>query len=105
MQDCRQFYINGAWVEPTKKNDFPVLNPATEEQIAVISLGSAADVDKAVAAAKKAFESFSETSPEERRALLQKIIEVYQAHYMEMADTISHEMGAPIWLSRAAQAA
>jgi len=105
MKDCRQFYIDGKWVAPTKPNDFPVSNPATEEPIATISLGTAADVDKAVAAARRAFESWSETSPEQRAALLQRIVEVYQSRYEEMAETISAEMGAPLWLSRAAQAA
>ena len=105
MKDCRQFYIDGKWVAPTKIHDFPVVNPATEEPIATISLGAAADVDKAVAAARRAFESYSETSPAERMALLQRIIEVYQSKYEEMAETISQEMGAPIWLSRAAQVA
>jgi aldehyde dehydrogenase (NAD+) len=105
MKECRQFYINGQWVAPTKLHDFPVLNPATEERIGTISLGRAEDVDKAVAAAKKAFASFSETSLDERRALLHRITEVYQAKYDEMVETISQEMGAPMWLSRAAQAA
>jgi aldehyde dehydrogenase (NAD+) len=105
MKDCRQLYIDGKWVAPTKPNDYKVVNPATEESIAVISLGSAADVDKAVAAAKKAFASYSETSREERLALIQRIVDVYQSKYEEMATTISEEMGAPMWLSRAAQAA
>jgi aldehyde dehydrogenase (NAD+) len=105
MQDCRQFYIDGKWVAPTKAHDFPVINPATEEKIATISLGTAADIDKAVAAAKRAFATFGESTVEERLALLQRIIEVYQAKYEEMAETISREMGAPMWLSRAAQAA
>jgi aldehyde dehydrogenase (NAD+) len=105
MKECRQFYINGAWVEPKSPQPFPVLSPATEEQIATISLGSAADVDAAVAAARAAFPGFSETSREERLSLLQKIVEVYQKHYDEMAETISQEMGAPLWLSKAAQAA
>ncbi|HYD48870.1 MAG TPA: aldehyde dehydrogenase family protein [Terriglobales bacterium] len=105
MKECRQFYVDGAWVDPAKPHDFPVINPATEEPIGVISLGTAADVDKAVAAAKRAFATFSETSPEERLGYLKRIIEVYQAHYEEMAETISQEMGAPMWLSRAAQAA
>jgi aldehyde dehydrogenase (NAD+) len=104
MKDCRQFYINGAWVSPTKPNDFEVLNPATEEPIGVISLGTAADVDKAVTAARAAFETFSQTSREERVALLQKIIEVYATRLDEMAATISREMGAPQWLAKAAQA-
>ena len=105
MKDCRQFYIDGKWVSPTKANDLPVINPATEEPIAVISLGTAADVDKAAAAAKRAFASYSETSREERLALLQRIIEVYQTKYDAMVETISQEMGAPMWLSRVAQAA
>src|SRR5574340_1007733 len=96
MKDCRQFYIDGKWVAPTKAHDFPVINPATEEPIATISLGTAADVDKAVAAAKKAFASYAESSREERLALLQRIIEVYQSKYEEMAQTISQEMGAPL---------
>ena len=84
--------------------DLPVTNPATEETIATISLGAKPDVDKAVVAAKKAFESYSETSIEQRLALLKKIIEVYQSKSEEMAETISMEMGAPIWLAKAAQA-
>ncbi len=104
MKDCRPFYIDGEWVSPAVPHDFAVINPATEGQIATISLGSAVDVDKAVAAAKKAFESYSETTVEQRLALLQRIIEVYKSHMDEMADTISLEMGAPISLSRAAQA-
>jgi aldehyde dehydrogenase (NAD+) len=104
MKDCRQFYIDGKWVSPTKAHDFPVINPATEEPIGTISMGSAADVDRAVAAAKGAFTSYSETTTDERLAYLQRIIEVYRSKLDEMAETISHEMGAPITLSRAAQA-
>ena len=104
MKDCRQFYINGKWVEPAVAHDFPVINPATEEQISTISLGTAADVDRAVSAAERAFESYSETTIEQRLALLQKIIAVYQARMDEMAETISKEMGAPLWLAKAAQA-
>lgn len=104
MRDCRQFYIDGKWVSPAKANDFTVFNPANEEAIATISLGSATDVDRAVAAAKKAFPSFSETSVEQRLALLRSIINLYQAKSTEMAAAISLEMGAPITLSRKAQA-
>jgi aldehyde dehydrogenase (NAD+) len=104
MKDCRQFYIDGKWVPPTKAHDFNVINPANEQPIAMISLGTAADVDKAVAAARKAFESYSETSVDARLPLLQRIIEVYQSKSDEMAETISQEMGAPLSLSRAAQA-
>ncbi len=105
MQDCRQFYIDGRWVDPVERHDFPVVDPATEAEIATISLGSRADVDRAVAAARRAFASYAETTPAERSALLQRIIAVYQARYEEMADAISREMGAPLWLARSAQAA
>ncbi len=104
MKNCRQFYINGEWTDPARSRDFQVINPADEEPIANISLGGAADVDKAVDSAKKAFASYSETSLDERLQLLQRIIDVYQAKMEEMAKTISIEMGAPISLSRAAQA-
>ena len=60
MKDCRQFYIDGKWLDPIAPNDFSVTNPATEETIATISLGGAADVNKAVTAAKRAFPEFSE---------------------------------------------
>jgi aldehyde dehydrogenase (NAD+) len=105
MRDCRQFYIDGKWVSPTAAHDWEIINPATEEPIATISLGSAADVDQAVAAAGRAFESYSQTSVEERVALLQRVIEVYKAKAEEMAQTISLEMGCPLSLSRSAQAA
>ncbi len=105
MKDCRQFYIDGTWVSPIQAHDFPVINPATEERIAVISLGGTADVDKAVSAAKRAFASYSETSREERMKLLQRIVDVYKTKHEEMAETISQEMGAPMWLAKAAQAA
>jgi len=104
MRDCRQFYIEGKWVSPNEGQDRSVINPANEEPLATISLGSAVDVDKAVAAAKRAFESYSVASPEERLALLRRIIEIYRSKMEEMAETISEEMGAPISLSRAAQA-
>jgi len=104
MRDCRQFYIDGKWVGPTTARDFEVINPATEQPIATISLGSAADVDNAVAAAKKAFETYSETAVEERLTILRRIVEVYKARSEQMATTISQEMGCPISLSRAAQA-
>lgn len=104
MRDCRQFYIDGKWVSPSAPNDFTVSNPATEAPIAAISLGTKADVDRAVAAAKKAFASFSETTPEQRLALLRRIIEIYQAKSEQMAEAISQEMGAPASLARKAQA-
>jgi aldehyde dehydrogenase (NAD+) len=104
MKDCRKFYIDGKWVDPLRAHDFAVINPATEEQIATISLGSAADVDLAVAAARRAFESYSETSQDERLRLLRRIIEVYKSKMDAMAETISQEMGAPSILAHKAQA-
>jgi aldehyde dehydrogenase (NAD+) len=104
MKDCRQFYIDGKWINPIRVHDFSVINPSTEEAVATISLGSAADVDRAVAAAKRAFEPYSETSVDDRLRFLHRIIEVYQQRIEEMAETISHEMGAPLGLARAAQA-
>ena len=105
MPDSREFYIDGQWVKPRKAHDMPVLNPATEDPIATISLGAKSDVDDAVAAARRAFPSFSATTREERLALLAAIMGAYQQHYEEMAETISREMGAPMGLSKSAQAA
>ena len=105
MKECMQFYINGEWVDPVDPKHLDVINPATEETIGKIAMGNSTDVDKAVAAAKEAFESFSQTSKEERLALMGKILEVYQSRYDEIAEIISSEMGAPLWLSKAAQAA
>jgi aldehyde dehydrogenase (NAD+) len=104
LLDRRKFYINGAWVDPSTPNDFDVVNPSTEEVCAVISLGSQADTDAAVAAAKAAFPAWADTPVGERIALLEQLLEVYQAHYAEMAQAISLEMGAPISLAQTAQA-
>ena len=94
MKTYEQFYINGEWVDPVDgKNMFDVLNPSNEEVIGQIAMGSAADVDNAVQAASKAFNTFSQTTVEERLALLGKIVEVYQSRYDEIAETISSEMG------------
>ncbi|MBQ9349850.1 aldehyde dehydrogenase family protein [Phyllobacterium sp.] len=100
----RDFYINGAWVPPLKANDLEVINPATEKPIAIISMGTAADIDRAVAAAKTAFQTYSRTSVEERLALLEKLLEIYKRRYDEMAQTITLELGAPITMSTQQQA-
>ena len=105
IEGTRCFYIEGKWVSPVKPGDHQVINPATEKPIATISLGTAADVDKAVAAAKKAFEIYSETTPNQRIAVLQRIIEVYRSRAEELAEAISLEMGAPLAFARAAQVA
>jgi aldehyde dehydrogenase (NAD+) len=104
MREHLQFYIDGRWVDPVTPKTLEVINPATEEPVARISLGSAADVDKAVAAARAAFDTFSTATREERIALLERIIAGYSARLGEMAEVIHLEMGAPNWLANAAQA-
>ncbi len=104
MKDYLQFYINGEWVDPVEPRALEIENPATEEAFARISLGSAADVDKAVAAAKAAFPAFSQTSVAYRADLLDKIIAGYTARLSDIADIVSDEMGAPGWWANAAQA-
>lgn len=103
-QEHLQFYIDGQWVPPAVPRTLDVINPSTEEVAARISMGSAADVDAAVAAARRAFDGFSQTTRDERLALLDKVLAVYMRRIDEVAQTISLEMGAPLWLSRAAQA-
>ena len=104
MREQLNFYIDGKWVAPAKPRTHDVINPANEEPVGRISLGSPDDVNKAVAAAKKAFETWSQTSIDERKAILDKIIAIYQRRLPEMAETISIEMGAPMPLANAAQA-
>ena len=105
MRDELQFYINGAWVDPATPKTLDVINPATEAVVGHISLGSAADVDKAVRAARAAFASYSQTSLDQRVALLEAIIAEYQKRYADMAAAITLEMGAPVVLAQKAQAA
>ncbi len=104
MREYTKFYINGAWVEPSATTTLAVENPATLEQCATIAVGNEADVDSAVAAAKAAFETFSQTSVEERAALLDKIAEIYLSRIGDIAEAIREEMGAPISLASTAQA-
>lgn len=105
MQEYLQFYINGEWVDPATPSTLDVINPTTEAPFATISMGSPADVDKAVAAAKEAFEGYSRTTVAERIELFGSILAEYTKRYDDIANAISTEMGAPIWLSKAAQAA
>jgi aldehyde dehydrogenase (NAD+) len=100
----RAFYINGSWVAPLAPRDCPVIDPSTEEACAVISLGSEADTDAAVAAAKAAFPAWAATAPAERRRVVEGILEQYYLRKEEMARAISLEMGAPIDMSRDDQA-
>ena len=104
MLDYRKFYINGQWVDPSEKNDLEVINPSDETACAVISLGSQADTDAAVSAARAALPMWSSSTKEERIALLERLYEIYQRRMDEMAELISIEMGAPIDFSKAAQA-
>jgi aldehyde dehydrogenase (NAD+) len=102
--EFRKFYIDGRWVDPVEPREFKVVNPATEEVAGVISMGGVKDVDAAVAAARRAFDSYSRTSPAERRALLEKILAGFNARIDEVAKAISTEMGAPMKLARESQA-
>jgi len=104
MTDSRKFFIDGAWVAPVSPAEIEVIDPATETAYAVISAGTSADVERAVAAARAAFPAWSATPPAERIALLKRVLEVYKTRYEDMAQAISHEMGAPITWAREAQA-
>jgi aldehyde dehydrogenase (NAD+) len=99
------FYIDGKWIAPVAAKELEVINPADEQAFAVISLGSAADVDKAVSAARKAFTTWSVTSREERLAWLERLLAVYKSRIADMAKAISSEMGAPIKMALDEQAA
>jgi aldehyde dehydrogenase (NAD+) len=101
--DNRQFYIDGAWVDPIEPKELKVINPATEEVAGLISMGGSKDVDRAVMAARRAFDSYSRSTPAERLALLERMLAAYKAHYDEIAQAISIEMGAPITLSKTSQ--
>ncbi len=100
----KNFYIGGQWIAPEQANDFDVINPATEEVVAQISLGSEADANKAVQAGRKAFESYSQTSLEERVELLQNLIVEYNKRYDEVAEAMMVELGVPITASKEVQA-
>jgi aldehyde dehydrogenase (NAD+) len=104
MREYMKFYIDGQWVDPATPKSLDVINPATEAVAGRISAGSAADVDKAVKAARKAFATYSQTSREERIDLLQRILDEYQKRFGEIADAITEEMGAPASLAQRAQA-
>ncbi|MCB2114073.1 MAG: aldehyde dehydrogenase family protein [Parvularculaceae bacterium] len=105
MRDLTKFYIDGEWVDPHGAGTLDVINPATETAFARIALGDSSDVDRAVRAAQAAFPGFSNTSIEERKALLQRIIDEYLKRNEEMARAITEEMGAPKGLALHAQSA
>ena len=103
--EYRKFFIGGEWVDPGEPRELDVINPATEKPAGIISLGGAADVDRAVAAAREAFGGYSRTGRQERLDLIDAFIAAYKARYNDMADAITAEMGAPKRLSTRAQAA
>lgn len=105
MSNHLKFFIDGVWVGPAIPVALDVIDPSTEEAYTRIALGSKADVDKAVAAAKAAFPAFSQWSKEERLALLRRILVEYEKRYEDIAQAVSQEMGAPIGFARDAQAA
>ena len=105
MEQHLKFYIDGRWVDPATPRTWDVTDPSTEETVAQISMGSAADVDAAVKAARRAFETWGQSTKEERLALMARILEEYKKRYDDIAAAISKEMGAPIWLAKKAQAA
>ncbi len=95
MENKKNFYIDGKWVTPKSKEEIKVINPATEESCAVISLGNKEDVDFAVSSAKKAYSSWSFSAKEERINLLEKLYENYKKRWTDIAEAITTEMGAP----------
>ena len=105
MNNELKFYINGSWIEPNSVEQIEVLNPATEEVLGSITAGSKEDVDIAVKAATNAFQTYSIFSKDEKITIFESIIKEYEARLPEMAEIISDEMGAPMWLSNVAQAA
>lgn len=105
MREYLKFYIGGEWVDPGGSDTIDVINPATEAVAGRVALGTAQDVDRAVRAARAAFETYSVTSREERIEILERIITEYQRRFEDVARAITEEMGAPSWLSQHAQAA
>jgi len=105
MREMLQFYIDGGWVDPVTPETLDVINPTSEDVCGRISIGSAADVNLAVAAARRAFDSYSQTSREDRIALLQSILDEFTKRHDEIAEAIMDEMGAPWNLAKDAQAA
>ena len=104
MSQNLKFYIDGAWVDPLVPQTIDVIDPSTEEVFTQISGGTAADVDRAVRAARAAFDSFSRTSVAERVELLEAVVAEYDRRYQDIATAVSQEMGAPLSFARSAQA-
>ena len=96
MKQYPHLYIDGQWVDPIDPREIELIDPTREEAFARVALGSAADADRAVVAARRAFESFSTTSVEERIALIDRIIEVYESYTDEFSELIAREVGIPV---------
>ncbi|MCA8111880.1 aldehyde dehydrogenase family protein [Burkholderia cepacia] len=105
MRTSQQSYIDGQWLDPADAKAIDVIDPSTARPYAQLRIGGAADVDRAVGAARQAFDTYSRWPVSERVALLRRVLEIYQRRYEEVARTISQEMGAPIAFARAMQAA
>jgi aldehyde dehydrogenase (NAD+) len=95
MQNTLKFYIDGRWVTPSGEEQFAVVNPATEQTFSRIAMGNQADVDAAVLAARRAFPAFARTSPNERKVLLEQVLDVFMQRYDEIAEAIMTEVGCP----------
>ena len=104
MQNINKFYIDGKWVEPKSQSQFRVLNPASEKEIGVTILGNLDDVNMAVFAAKKAFNTYSQTNQSQRLSLLESLLSVMERRFEDLAQSMTLEMGAPITFSRDQQA-
>ena len=104
MKDKLDFYINGQWVQSESSETIEVINPANEKIIGHVAAGTKEDINKAVIAASNAFQTFQYSSKDDRIELLNNIIAEYENRYQDFVDTITEEMGSPIWLSSAAQA-
>jgi aldehyde dehydrogenase (NAD+) len=104
MSKYLKFFIDGAWVDPVEPALLDVIDPSTEEAFTTISIGSRGDVDRAVAAAKRAFATFSVTDRAERLALLERILAAYNERFEDIAQAVSREMGAPLSFARESQA-
>lgn len=100
MKNYSQFYIDGRWVDPVKPRPFPLVNPATEEVFAQVSLGSSEDVDRAVLAARRAFQSFGQSSQSERIDLLRSIVARFEMRRADVAAAITEELGSPVSLTQ-----
>ena len=104
MREMLRFYMDGRWVEPVEPAPFDVINPATEQVCGRISLGSAADVDNAVAAAGRTFRTYSQTTREQRLDLLNAVLDGYMKRYDDLAEAVMEEMGAPWKIASGPQA-